>query len=50
MRSVNPFDMDKFVHNTAYSYTLAYNIYRKKSQKLKACRSSGEIFYIKELF
>jgi hypothetical protein len=38
MRNVNSFDMNKFVHNKAYSYTLAYNIYRKKkSQKCKAC-------------
>lgn len=33
MRNVNSSDMDKFVYNKAYSYTLAYNIYRKKSQK-----------------
>jgi len=35
MRKVNSFDMDKFVHNKAYSYALAYNIWRKNLRNAK---------------
>jgi hypothetical protein len=35
IRNVNPFDMDKSVHNKAYSCTLAHNIYRKKCRNAK---------------
>jgi hypothetical protein len=36
MHNVNSFDMNKFVHNKAYSYTLAHNIYRKKIAEMQS--------------
>ena len=44
-------DMDKFVHNKAYSLALAYNIYKKKIAEMQNVQKLlRKILHKKELF
>jgi hypothetical protein len=50
MRNVNSFDIDKFVHNKAYSYTLAYNIYRKNGRNAQRAEALEKDYTLKKCF